>query len=84
MGEVEAIYNQFVIYNRAWWSEGILPTGQVIQEFSNRINDLAVVKEYCTSVNVVEMIKANIPFEQLREYCTFPTGLDEQMARKFI
>jgi hypothetical protein len=84
MGTVEAIYNQFVIYNQAYFSTGLLPTEQTISEFSARIHDLTVVKEYCGDINVLDMIQAEVPFEELKYYCDFPEGLDEEMASRFI
>lgn len=84
MGTVETIYNQFVTYSQAYHYAGTVPTEKVLTLFSDRVHDLAVVKEYCGSINVLEMIKAEIPFDQLKSYCTFPEGLTEEMASRFI
>ena len=84
MGTVEQIYEQFVVWSKAYHSSGVLPTSIVIEEFSKRVQDLAVVKEYCGMVDVVEMIKAQVPYDNLQNYCSFPEKLNEEMLNKFI
>jgi hypothetical protein len=85
MPQVEQIYNTFVMYSKAYHSSGILPSDKVIEEFSNKVQGLAVVKAYChDKINIIEMIKAVIPYDKLHDYCNIPNGLDEEMARKFI
>lgn len=84
MGSVNAIYDQFVVYNQAYWSDGSLPSSQLIQDLSNRVQALTVVKEYCSDIDIVEMIKADIPFDRLKSFCNFPEGLNKEMASRFI
>lgn len=84
MGTVEQIYNQFVHYSQAYHSSGTIPTEKVIETFSEKVHKLTLVKEYCTQVNVVEMIKAEIPYDKLADYCNIPDGLTADIAKRFL
>lgn len=84
MGTVESIYKQFVIYSQNYHSTGILPDAQTLSDFSSKVHGLKVVQEYCSSIDISEMIRANIPFEKLNDYCTIPESLNEEMAQKFL
>jgi hypothetical protein len=82
------IYNQFVIYSQSYHASGVIPTDKVIEEFTQRVNGLKVVQEYCSNnlsqSNIVEIIKAYSPFEEIEKHCRFPEGLTEDVAKQFV
>lgn len=84
MGTVEQIYGQFVHYSQAYHSSGTIPTEKVVEEFSKKVHNLTVVKEYCNQVDIVEMIKASIPYDKLADYCEIPEGLTADMAKSLL
>ena len=84
MGTVESVYEQFVIYSKDYHATGILPSSEVISQFSSKVHGLKVVQEYCGTIDVVEMIKAYVPFAELHNYCDIPKDLDEQMLNQFV
>ena len=84
MGAVESIYEQFVIFSKDYHSTGTLPSSEVLSQFSTKVHGLKVVQEYCGTIDVVEMIKAYVPFDALQNYCSIPEELDEQMMKSLV
>ena len=84
MGTVEQVYQQFVTFSREYYNSGALPSQEILEDFSAKVHNLKVVQEYCQNIDVIEMIKSDMPFEKLHDYCNIPQGLDEELAKKFI
>ena len=52
--------------------------------FKDRLHQLRIVKENCQEINVRDLIKANRPLDELREFCEFPEKFSIEKAKEIL
>lgn len=81
----DMVYETFANYRNNYINDDKLPTTPQLESLADKANQRVASKEFCqsfTADKVKLIIKAEVPYDKLNQYCNIPPQLDSYIRSK--
>ncbi len=84
LGQINSFVNQYQQYNRDFYNDQMMPTLETVNELSDNVQSLRIVKDNCSKIDMWTFIQSGEPIVELENYCDFPNDFNESIAIKLL